>query len=268
MPDGFKTFTVGETLTAADVNGYLMEQVVGVFADATARDAAITSPVEGQFAYLSGTNVLTFYDGSSWQTGSGTTDPSTLTTKATLTTKGDIYAASAASTPARLGVGSNGTVLTADSGEATGVKWAVVATGAVSKVKTADESVTSSTTLQDDDHLTASLESGRTYAVRVFAAFGSGAFPPAATMAFTGTSSLAQFTAMTVATTTTGISSDTAWGGNVTLGSAAPPLVAVLTAVITTTSSGTAKFQWAQSSSSATATTLRRASTMIVQEVA
>lgn len=41
-----------------------------------------------------------------------------------LTTKGDIYAATAASTPARLGVGSNNTVLTADSAEATGLKWA------------------------------------------------------------------------------------------------------------------------------------------------
>jgi hypothetical protein len=41
-----------------------------------------------------------------------------------LTTKGDIYAATAASTPARLGVGSNNQVLTADSSTATGLKWA------------------------------------------------------------------------------------------------------------------------------------------------
>ena len=36
---------------------------------------------------------------------------------------GDIIAASAADTAARLAVGANGTVLTADSGEATGLKW-------------------------------------------------------------------------------------------------------------------------------------------------
>jgi hypothetical protein len=49
------------------------------------------------------------------------------TQKATLTTKGDIYAATAASTPARLGVGTNGQVLTADSTAATGLVWGNVA---------------------------------------------------------------------------------------------------------------------------------------------
>lgn len=45
-----------------------------------------------------------------------------------MTTKGDIYAASAASTLARRSVGANGTVLIADSAESTGIKWGTRAT--------------------------------------------------------------------------------------------------------------------------------------------
>jgi hypothetical protein len=49
--------------------------------------------------------------------------------KSTLTTKGDLYVATAASTPARLAVGSNTQVLTADSTQASGMKWAPAAAG-------------------------------------------------------------------------------------------------------------------------------------------
>jgi 2-methylaconitate cis-trans-isomerase PrpF len=47
----------------------------------------------------------------------------------TLTAKGDTFVATAASTVTRLGVGTNGQVLTADSAEAKGVKWATPASG-------------------------------------------------------------------------------------------------------------------------------------------
>tara|TARA_R110002020_G_scaffold46300_1_gene131825 strand:- start:1759 stop:2460 length:702 start_codon:yes stop_codon:yes gene_type:complete len=66
MANGFKVFSVGEVLTAADVNDYLMEQSIGIFANSTARDAQITSPIEGQFCYLADSNVLQLYNGSSW----------------------------------------------------------------------------------------------------------------------------------------------------------------------------------------------------------
>jgi hypothetical protein len=127
---GFKNFTSGEVLTAADVNGYLM-QGVGVFADATERDAEITSPQEGQFAYLKDTNVTTYYTGSAW-VGLGASP---------LTTKGDVYTYS--TTDARLAVGANDTVLTADSSTATGVKWAAVAGGGMTQLATGSLSGTS-----------------------------------------------------------------------------------------------------------------------------
>ena len=47
-------------------------------------------------------------------------------TASTLTTKGDLLSMDSGPSLARLGVGANGTVLTADSGEATGLKWAAL----------------------------------------------------------------------------------------------------------------------------------------------
>ena len=70
---GFKTFTTGEVLTAADVNGYLMQGVL-VFASAAARNAAITSPQEGQFAFTKDTNGLWYYDGAAWVASGATGD--------------------------------------------------------------------------------------------------------------------------------------------------------------------------------------------------
>lgn len=67
-----KTFLQGDILTANEVNQYLMDQVVVVFADAAARDNAFGGagePVltEGRFCYLSSTNSVQYYDGAQWQ---------------------------------------------------------------------------------------------------------------------------------------------------------------------------------------------------------
>jgi hypothetical protein len=50
--------------------------------------------------------------------------------------KGDLISATAADTPARLAIGTNGTVLTADSAEATGLKWAASAAGGMTLLST------------------------------------------------------------------------------------------------------------------------------------
>jgi len=123
---GFKTFTSGEVLTAADVNGYLM-QGVGVFTDAANRDAEITSPQEGQFAYLKDTNVTTYYTGSAWANldTTGMTNP--------MTTTGDTIYSSSGSTPARLGIGTTGQVLTVSGGIPS---WATASSGGMTLLST------------------------------------------------------------------------------------------------------------------------------------
>ena len=81
---GFKTFTTGEVLTAADVNGYLMQGVL-VFASAAARNAAITSPQEGQFAFTKDTNGLWYYDGAAWVASGATGDIEGVTVTSPIT---------------------------------------------------------------------------------------------------------------------------------------------------------------------------------------
>jgi hypothetical protein len=56
-------------------------------------------------------------------------DDSNAIQNAIVDAKGDLISATAADTPARLAVGTNGQVLTADSAEATGMKWATPAAG-------------------------------------------------------------------------------------------------------------------------------------------
>jgi hypothetical protein len=144
---GFKDFTTGEVLTAADVDGYLMQNI-WVFATATARDAAVTSPQEGNFAFTKDNNSLWYYDGAAWVasgatgdiegvtagigiSGGGTSGTVTVTNSmaTAIDAKGDLVVGTGADTFSKLTAGANGTILTADSAEATGLKWAAAAGG-------------------------------------------------------------------------------------------------------------------------------------------
>ena len=147
---GFKTFTTGEVLTAGDTNGYLMQGVL-VFTDAAARDAAITAPAEGQFAYLKDTDITTYYTGSAWANldTTGMVNP--------MTTTGDVIYSSSGSTPARLGIGSTSDVLTVAGGVPT---WAAPSSGGkvVQVVFGSTTTVaSSSSTTYADTNLTATI---------------------------------------------------------------------------------------------------------------
>ena len=63
---GHKVYVTNDIVTAVDLNGYLADQVVMVFASAAARTSGITYPTEGMVTYLSDSNSLWHYDGSSW----------------------------------------------------------------------------------------------------------------------------------------------------------------------------------------------------------
>jgi hypothetical protein len=88
------------------------------------------------------------YNGTDWVTVAGEgvqgpTGPAGASATTVVTTKGDLLTYS--TTAARLGVGSNGTVLTADSAEATGLKWATPAAGGMTLLSTTTLSGASTT---------------------------------------------------------------------------------------------------------------------------
>ena len=140
---GYKLFATGDVLTAAQVNTYLNEQTVMVFADSAARTAALSGVLaEGMVSYLQDTNAVEVYNGSAWvgvsgagdvtevQAGvgisvaSGTGPIPVITNSSTdlITTAGDLLYGTAADTVARLGIGTAGQVLKVNSG-ATAPEW-------------------------------------------------------------------------------------------------------------------------------------------------
>lgn len=73
---GRRVFTAGEILTAANTNGYLMDQAVMVFASSAARSSAIGTPSAGMLTYRSDGTVYEYYNGSAW---SSLTNPGDIT---------------------------------------------------------------------------------------------------------------------------------------------------------------------------------------------
>jgi hypothetical protein len=121
---------------------------------------------------------LTFYT-------TGTATANAAIPKSTATTKGDLLAATASATIARLGVGTDTHVLTADSTQSTGIKWAAPATG--------DVTLTGTQTLTNKK-----LSDSTTTIVDVTDATKAIKFDVAGTTAITGTIATAFTTAKTL----------------------------------------------------------------------
>lgn len=78
---GYKLFQTGDVLTAAQVNTYLNEQTVMVFASSAARTSALSSVLaEGMVSYLQDTNAVEVYDGSNWVSIGSSGDITGITT--------------------------------------------------------------------------------------------------------------------------------------------------------------------------------------------
>jgi len=80
---GVRLFLSGDTAYAADINTYLMDQVVARFATTAARDAAFGDGIpvsqggsgkpalsEGRICYIDELNLIQYYNGASWQDSS------------------------------------------------------------------------------------------------------------------------------------------------------------------------------------------------------
>lgn len=107
----YKVFQNGYPLPASELNNYLMNQTVMVFATASARAADLTSPTEGMVTYREDANVLEVYDGSAW---TDINDNTGAIPKSLIDAAGDLIVGSAADTPARLAVGGAGALLKSD----------------------------------------------------------------------------------------------------------------------------------------------------------
>jgi hypothetical protein len=167
---GYKLFNTGDVLTAAQVNTYLQEQVVMVFADAAARTTALSGVLaEGMVSYLKSDDTVYVYNGSAWVSvantgditsvvagtglsGGGTSGDVTLNlstpvsatnggTAQTTYTTGDLLYASASNTLAKRAIGTTGQVLTVSGGVPT---WASASAGALVLTGTNDFSASSS----------------------------------------------------------------------------------------------------------------------------
>ena len=131
---GAKLFVAGDVLTAAQVNTYLADQVIAVFANTAARTAAyggVGEPTlaEGMFSYLSDTNAFEYYNGAAWTAVDTSVDASKIPLS-TVTTAGDLIIGTGNATVTRLAAGT-ATYLLTSNGAGVAPSWQVAPSSGV-----------------------------------------------------------------------------------------------------------------------------------------
>jgi len=63
---GYRTWTPGEVITASNVQDYLQDQTVMVFASSAVRSTAVVVPTEGMLSWVQDDNKYQYYNGSAW----------------------------------------------------------------------------------------------------------------------------------------------------------------------------------------------------------
>ena len=108
----------GDVVTAANLNQYVQDQVIAVYASSAARDAAYGGAgeptlAEGMFCFLKDTNSFLYYDGAAWTAVDTSVDASKIPLS-TVTTAGDLIVGTGNATVTRLAASTSGYVLTSN----------------------------------------------------------------------------------------------------------------------------------------------------------
>ena len=108
----------GDVVTAANLNQYVQDQVIAVYANSGARDAAYGGAgeptlSEGMFCFLKDTNSFLYYDGAAWTAVDTSVDASKIPLS-TVTTAGDLIVGTGNATVTRLAASTSGYVLTSN----------------------------------------------------------------------------------------------------------------------------------------------------------